>query len=270
MQRNQVYRVLSVALLLTGALFIASPEPSITGAVTGAADFPGINPLIGVILITLAGALVVASKEEKKSPGQLELEKIQGNIETYDKTIERHFGDILLYHSALEQEKRKYKKDDLEKFGTAEKIAKAGTNKLYELMKESRGIKSMDPKFKEQFLRDTAKIDTYSATTMGMETKFSTQSFIKYLSNENVQKQILQQYEAMKVEGINPELQKDVLKEIGAGKYMNLNNILNKPQTLEQTVSAVGAYDKGKGSAGPKVLKQLFDEAYLKPEYRKN
>ncbi len=269
MQRKQAYQILSIALLLTGAVLIAYPEPSITGAVTGAADFPGINPLIGVILVTLAGALVVASKQEK-DPGEEAIEKLDKNLERITATSKTMQADYMSGLTKLTDTLRNEKglvdyslleKDDYKKKGAA-----AFFDDIYKKGLKLLGIQKMDSK--DDFNKNWFAKAIYGINQEDMKRSlskdFEATSYLG-LINEKVLPNVTANFEGYVTSGVDPKYQKQNLKSIkGLDDLVDIEAMAKRPENLQ---IAAGLRERYKSSGG--ITKKDISDYKLSPYEKK-
>jgi hypothetical protein len=268
MQRKQAYQALSVALLLAGAILIAYPEPSITGAVTGTADFTGINPLIGVILVTLAGALVIASKQE--NPGQDALNKLDKNLERITATTKTMQADYMSgltkLTDTLRNEKGLVDYSLLEKEENRKKSSAAFFSDIYKKGLKLLGIQKMDSKdeFNKNWFGKAIYGINQEEIRRQLNKDFEATGFLGYLTSDEFLPKVTSNFQGYATSGIDPKYQKQILKNIkGLDELVDIEALAKRPENLQYTAGLRDIY-KQKGAVTKQDIKRLNLAPYEK------
>lgn len=277
MHNKKSKAILAIPLILTGILFLADPEASITGAVTGIQhSTPGLNPIIGVLLIAMATTLILAKSEEEK---QKEIDKAIDSVykgsEAVAKSVRNLTEDQIMMISEALKTKRGFEKEGkaVDKYEQAKKILDAYTTSGKKTAKEFYGITEMDKAKEEMLFQDLYDTDTHEFLVKGMGNKFDLTDRIKAAISDEAQGKLVEKYQSKIYSGLNPELQTDMLKKIGADKYIDIKTMGKYAQNLPLTAQLVQVYDKGKGSLNENTVKNILGKTgtreYLKDKYRK-
>ncbi len=268
MQRKQAYQVLSIALLLTGAIFIAYPEPSITGAVTGTTNYPGINPLIGVILVTLAGALVVASKQD---PAEEAIEKLDKNLERITATTKTMQADYMSgltkLTDTLRNEKGLVDYSLLEKEEHKKKSSAAFFSDIYKKGLKLLGIQKMDSKdeFNKNWFGKAIYGINQEEMRRSLSKDFEATGYLGYLTSDKFLPNVTANFEGYATSGVDPKYQKQILKSIkGLDELVDIEAMAKRPENLQVAAGLRDIY-KQQGA----VTKQDIAKRGLTPYEKK-
>ncbi len=209
------------------------------------------------------------AEQDEKTPAQKTIDQIYKNQELYEEHFDKHLGNVVLARAALETEKRKAlaNGESLTDSATGNKIVETYASTLYDKMLEQRGRTASDPLFRNVELQEIYGQDMNRLLQMGLQTKFSNAAMLSMLESEDNIKYAQEKYMPFMKQNVNPELQTDMIKEIGADKYIDLKRVLNKPETLDGTIQAVLASEKGKATPGPDQYKKMGLGNMLKTKY---